>query len=69
MFRTRIRIVSSFNQVSGSESEFEIRIQKGKIDPQNKQKNKKFHDLKLDILFWGLTASPVAWTFFMEAHL
>ncbi len=38
-----------------------IRIQMGKNDPK-KEKVKKFIVLKLDVLFWGLEASSVAWT-------
>ncbi len=43
------------------------RIQESKNDPQ---KYKKFRNLifeVLDALFWGLKASPIAWTFFKEA--
>ncbi len=37
-----------------------IRIQEGKNDPQKIEKVNKFE--VLDVLFWGLKASPVAWT-------
>jgi hypothetical protein len=38
----RIRIGSGFNQISGSGSEFGIRIPEGKNDPQNRKKLKNF---------------------------
>ncbi len=45
-----------------------IRIQEGKNDPQKIEKRTEFSSFEvLDVLFWGLKASPVAWESFMEA--
>jgi hypothetical protein len=40
----------------------------GQKDPQNKTKLRNFSFEVLDVLSLGLKASPVAWTFFMEAY-
>jgi len=43
------------------------RIQEGKKNHKSREK-KKFHVIEgLDVLFWSLKASAVAWTSFMEA--
>jgi hypothetical protein len=49
-----IRTGSGINEVSESRSEFGIRIQEGKNDPQNGKKIKNFHVFQvLDVLFEG----------------
>ncbi len=46
--------------------EYQIHIQEGKNYQQKQKKVDKFIFFEvLDILFWGLKASPVAWTSFM----
>ncbi len=45
-----------------------IRIQEGKNYQKKIEKRKEFSSFEvLDVLFWGLKASPVAWASFMEA--
>jgi hypothetical protein len=60
---------SGFNQVSGSGSEFGIRIQKGKNDSQKFIKVNYFHVLKcwMVLFFLGLKAFSVALTSFIKA--
>jgi hypothetical protein len=48
--------------VSGSGFAIQIRIQEGKNSFKNIEKVNNFIFEVLDVLFWGLKASPVAWT-------
>ncbi len=48
VFRIRIRIGSRFNQVSGSVSGFEIRIQEGKNYPKNIKKLNRYRSETLN---------------------
>ncbi len=57
---------------SGSGSAYKlrirIRIQEGKNGPKKLKKGQNYSSFEvLDVLFWGLKASPVAWASFMEA--
>jgi hypothetical protein len=52
-----------------------IRIHFGRLDPDPDPGGHKLHTKVkkcqvfevLDVLFWGMKTSPVAWTFFLEA--
>jgi hypothetical protein len=70
MFRIRIRmiLVSLVRTALGMLIWILILNEKGKNYPQKGKKGKKLQILKaLDVFFWGLKASPVAWTSFIEA--
>ncbi len=73
----KIRVVdpdphgSALIWVAGSRSVFKMRIQikegKNEITQKNRRR-KKYSCVKLlDVLFWGLKASPIAWASFREA--
>jgi hypothetical protein len=52
---------SGFNTVPGSGS------RRAKITNKKRKKFKNLFFEFIDVLFWGLKASPVAWTSFTEA--